>query len=90
MNLPFVCSFDEYIDVTTNACGGFSYVATNLASLAGLELDLLPGSRTIYITDYTSIGKCFLKNKTFISTHRKDEYNVKKTVLIISMKKIPK
>ena len=56
VNLPFVCSFDEYIDVTTNACGGLSYVATNLATFAGLELDLLPGTTSTYITDYTSIG----------------------------------
>ena len=55
-SIPFICSFDEYIDVSTNACGGLSYVASNLATLAGLEIDFLPGT-TQYITDYTSIGK---------------------------------
>ena len=53
--IPFVCTFDEYVDVSTNACGGLSYLANNLATLAGLELDFLPGTSN-YITDYTSIG----------------------------------
>ena len=55
VSIPFVCSFDEYIDVSSNACGGFSYIGNNLATLTGLQLDMLPGT-TKFITDFSSIG----------------------------------
>lgn len=58
-----MCSFDTYSSQETSECNGLSIDYTNSARFTSLDADLLPGSNSIYVTDFTSIARKTETNK---------------------------
>ena len=62
-NPPFTCTFDKYSLLGENECLGISYDSTNQAAFTTLDVDLLPGTTSTYVTDFTSIAGSTVSNK---------------------------